>query len=180
MWIAGVHAAGVAEAVDGSTNRVDEARAPRRSGRVRHAAVGAGITVSSTHRGAGGEMSPAALVDGNLATRWSSDYAEPQEILLDLGRERRLTCLKIHWEAASAERYCVFASLDGDGWRGVHLYMKEGADGEPRTDEVGLKAVPARWLRFDLLRRTMDEWGFSIHEIEIHAEDDAGVMSVQD
>lgn len=133
-----------------------------------HAAVGAEVKVSSTHVGESGESSPAALVDGDLFTRWSSDYSEPQEVVLTLPRPLVLTRMRVHWEKASASKYCVFLSVDGQNWKSVYLYMNIGSgEAAARVDDVDLKQTPARFIRLDLQSCVNKEWGFSMYEVEV-------------
>jgi hypothetical protein len=137
------------------------------SGPMRNCATGAIASVSSTHYGQNGESGPSALVDGDLFTRWSSDYSEPQEIVLQLKKPAVLSKLRLHWEQASATRYCVYLSRNGKDWTSVYLYMGMGG-GEPasRIDEVDLKNTAAGWLKLDLQACINKNWGFSLYEIE--------------
>lgn len=141
---------------------------------ITHAGIGAKVEVSSTHTGEPGEGPPSFLVDGDLTTRWSSDYSAPQEVKVDLGKIVKLARLRLHWERASALRYSVVASMDGKKWVNVHLlYMKTRGEPEPRVDNVKLKDLEARYIRLDLLGCVNEEWGFSLYEIEIaEAEDE--------
>jgi hypothetical protein len=134
---------------------------------LRNCATGATVTVSSTHYGENGESGPPALVDGDLFTRWSSDYSEPQAIMIQLKKPAVLSRLRLHWEQASATRYCVQVSRNGEDWTSVYLYMGMGG-GEPasRIDDIDLKNVAAGWIRLDLQSCINKQWGFSLYEIE--------------
>jgi len=136
--------------------------------KVQHMAIGSKVEVSSTHTGEPGEGPASALVDGDLTTRWSSDYSEPQKVQIDLGQVTRLGRMRLHWERASATKYSVMVSSDGKEWANVHLlYMKTRGEPEPRIDRVNLKGVSARYVRLDLLGCVNKEWGFSLYEVEI-------------
>jgi hypothetical protein len=130
-------------------------------------AVGATVIASSTHSGEPGETNASALVDGDLTTRWSSDYAEPQNIVIQLKKPATLSKLRLHWENASAAKYCVYLSQDGKNWTSMYLYMSMGG-GEPvaRIDEVDLKNTLASWIKLDMQSRINKQWGFSLYEIE--------------
>ena len=39
-------------------------------------------------------------VDGDLSTRWSSEFSDPQSIYVDLGASKRIERLILRWEAA--------------------------------------------------------------------------------
>lgn len=135
--------------------------------KVTHAGVGAEVSVSSTHLGEPGEGSANALVDGDMFTRWSSDYASPQEVTFRFARPLKLSKLRLHWEKAAATKYCVYVSGDGKSWASTYLYMNFGA-GEPaaRIDEIDMKDASASWLKLDLQDCVNKEWGFSLYEVE--------------
>lgn len=53
-------------------------------------------------------------VDGDNATRWSSEHRmDPQWIYVDLGQTRRVSGVEIVWELAQATRYEVQVGVDG-------------------------------------------------------------------
>lgn len=145
------------------------APAPEPTGTLAHAAQGCQILASSTSRGATGEGTPDALVDGDLATRWSSAYTAPQQVTLLFAKPMRIERLKLYWEHASARRYAVSVTADGRNWTGVHVYMNLSAKAERRVDDINLKGVLASGVRLDLLERVNPEWGFSLHEIAVLA-----------
>src|SRR5829696_1393217 len=55
------------------------------------------VTVSSTESAA---FPGSAAVDGNAGTRWSSAFADPQWIRVDLGSARAVSRVVLRWEAA--------------------------------------------------------------------------------
>jgi hypothetical protein len=132
--------------------------------KIKHAAIGAKITVSSTHAGEAGEGGAEALVDGDLQTRWSSEYSEPQEVVVELGEKQKLARLRLHWEVAAAVNYNVLVSADGKEWTKTQT-MTDGKIG-PRIDELDMKDASAKFIKLELLNRVHDTWGFSLYEIE--------------
>ncbi|MFO7870389.1 MAG: discoidin domain-containing protein [Kiritimatiellia bacterium] len=144
-----------------------ESSGESKGSRVDHLAVGAEITASSTHFGELGEGDVKALVDGDTFTRWSSEYSAPQEIVIDLGESARLKALRLHWEKASATKYSVLLSNDGEQWRSVYLYVNETTEPASRVDKVDIGGLRARKIKLDLRKRVNDEWGFSLYEIEV-------------
>ena len=58
----------------------------------------------------------ANAVDGNAATRWSSLYADPQWITVDLGASYNLNRVRLNWEAAFGRAYQVQTSPDNSAW----------------------------------------------------------------
>jgi hypothetical protein len=123
-------------------------------------AKGAKIT-ASTSTMKDGAGAPEAMLDGDLTTRWSSEFADWQEVLIDLGEPKPLTTVKILWEKAAAKSYSVLLSTDGNAWSDP-INKDEGAQG-PRVDEIELKA-DARFIKLNLKERAT-QWGFSIYEI---------------
>lgn len=150
-----------------STNSATEAGPAPEPEPITHAAVGARVEVSSTHTGEPGEAPPTALVDGDLATRWSSDYAAPQHIVVTLPKPLAGEAVVLHWENACARRYALAVSSDGDRWRPVHLYLNASVEPVPRRDTVPLRGATIKALKMDLLERVEDTWGFSLYEIEL-------------
>lgn len=132
-----------------------------------HKAVGARSIASSTHRGEYGESNQKALVDGDLSTRWSSDYSAPQELKIILEQPVDIHRIRIHWERACATKYLVSISPDGKKWRKAHLYLDLNAEPVPRIDTIRMPGTPTCAIKIELMERVRNEWGFSIHEIEV-------------
>lgn len=126
-------------------------------------ALGAKATASTTRQGDGDGAADAAI-DGNAETHWSSESKDRQEIVVDLGSIRALTALRIVWNAATPKRYEVSLSNTGKGWAPTWEWTDGGAG--PRTDDLELGNLNARWVRLRLFERATDG-GFSINEIEI-------------
>jgi hypothetical protein len=63
-------------------------------------------TASSTESGS---FPASAAVDGDTGTRWSSAFADPQWLRVDLGSTQQLTRVSLNWEAA----YATAASTGG-------------------------------------------------------------------
>src|SRR4051812_36591387 len=61
--------------------------------------------VASTTENAGTPAS--AAVDGNTGTRWSSAFADPQWIYVDLGQSAGITSVVLQWEAAYAKSFQI-------------------------------------------------------------------------
>ncbi len=54
-----------------------------------------------------------AAVDGNTATRWSSAFADPQWLQVDLGATATITQVVLNWEAAYASSFQIQVSANG-------------------------------------------------------------------
>jgi beta-glucosidase len=62
----------------------------------------------------------AAANDGDLTTRWSSAYSDPQWITMDLGSVQNIARVRLNWETASAESYGIQLSTDDNIWTNVY------------------------------------------------------------
>jgi len=141
--------------------------APPPETKIKHAAIGAAVTVSSTSKKYPTELPPSVLVDGDLTTRWSSEYAEPQTIEVKLEKPMKLAKIRLHWEDAVATKYSLSVSSDGKSWNGMYAFMKTDAKPVPRVDDIALNGVSAGFIKLDLTGRVSPEWGFSLYEIEV-------------
>lgn len=103
-------------------------------------------------------------VDGDLGTRWGSEYTEPQWFQVDLGRVYdHVQRVVIHWEASFGKDYRIQVSEDGENWKTV----SEITDGDGGVDEITFDPTPARFVRMYGTRKS-SEWGFSIWEFEVY------------
>ena len=59
----------------------------------------------------------------------------------------------------------ILVSLDNKTWKSV--YEQKTSDG--KIDEIELKSVPARYVKFDGIKRAT-EWGFSMWEFEVYGD----------
>ncbi|GAA5190770.1 hypothetical protein GCM10023322_46690 [Rugosimonospora acidiphila] len=80
-------------------------------------ALGRPATASSTENAG----TPAAdAVDGNAGTRWSSGFADPQWLQVDLGSTQSICQVVLNWEAAYATAYQIQTSANGTTWTTVY------------------------------------------------------------
>src|SRR6201992_1507251 len=54
--------------------------------------------------------------DGNAATRWSSAFADPQWIQVDLGATDSISQVTLNWEAAFGKAFQLQTSTNGTNW----------------------------------------------------------------
>lgn len=106
-----------------------------------------------------------AASDGDMLTRWSSDYSdEPQWIYFDLGDEVVVSDIIVRWERAYATEYKILASNDADSWQ--ELAHIAGARGG--AIESSFEPVRCRYIKILGLKRVNEDWGVSIWEAEIY------------
>jgi hypothetical protein len=121
------------------------------------------VTVSSTEATFGNVAVNAN--DGSATTRWSSAYADPQWIRIDLQAVYTINRVVLNWEAASARDYRIETSLDGTTWMNVtsRTNMAAGA----RIDVLsGLSSI-GRFIRMSGTARTT-VFGYSLFEFEVY------------
>lgn len=105
----------------------------------------------------------AAAVDGDAGTRWSSAFADPQWISVDLGADYNLTKVKITWEAAMGKDYLVQASTDQTNWSTLKTVTANAA----LVNEHSALSGHGRFLRiYGTARATT--YGYSIFELEAY------------
>jgi cytochrome c len=101
--------------------------------------------------------------DGNTATRWSSAFADPQWISVDLGATKSVSRVRLNWEAAFGSAYRIETSTDNTNWSTVNTQTA----GDGGIDDISFAAANARYVRvFGTARATA--WGYSLWEMEVY------------
>ncbi|MFF1280509.1 beta-1,3-glucanase family protein [Streptomyces sp. NPDC058299] len=104
----------------------------------------------------------AAAVDGNPGTRWSSAFADPQWLRVDLGSVQQITRVTLTWEAAYAKAYQIQTSTDGANWTTV--YSTTNATGGTQDLTV---TGSGRYVRlYGTARAT--QYGYSLYEFQVY------------
>jgi beta-glucosidase-like glycosyl hydrolase len=118
------------------------------------------VVASSSQSG----LTAAAAVDGNTATRWGSDWSDPQWIYVDLGVTYTVTRVKLTWEAAYATAFQIQVSNDASNWTPIYS-TTTGTGGV--QDLTGLSGS-GRYVRmYGTVRAT--GWGYSLYEFEVYS-----------
>ncbi|MET7403929.1 discoidin domain-containing protein, partial [Dactylosporangium sp. NPDC005572] len=123
-------------------------------------AQGRPVTVSSTEAGANVAGN---AVDGNSATRWSSLYADPQWITVDLGQQYALDRVRINWEAAFGRAYQVQVSNDNSSWTSVF----STTTGDGGVDDLTVTGT-GRYVRVYGTQRGLTQYGYSIFDLNVY------------
>ncbi|MES2296659.1 MAG: discoidin domain-containing protein, partial [Pseudomonadota bacterium] len=107
-------------------------------------------------------LAPAAAVDGNAGSRWSSLASDAQWIRVDLGAVSTINHVVLSWEAAYAKAYQIQTSQDGNSWQTVYS-TGSGAGG---NEDIRFNAVSARYVRMNASQRGTP-WGYSLYEFAV-------------
>ena len=111
------------------------------------------------------EPDPMAPTDGDMLTRWSSDYIEgPQWIYFDLGEPGVVSEVIVRWERAHATEYKIQVSNDAMSWKDVY----HETAGQAGSMDAVFTPVKCRYVKILGLKRVNDGWGISIWEAEIY------------
>lgn len=116
------------------------------------------VTTSSVE---GGYLGTNA-VDGDLATRWGSEFADPQSIEIDLESAHNIREIVLVWEAAFGSAYNIQGSLDGANWTTL-VTQNNGAGGVEVFDDL---SGSYRYIRLNGTTRGTP-WGYSLFEFEV-------------
>ncbi|MFB9275628.1 chitobiase/beta-hexosaminidase C-terminal domain-containing protein [Cohnella cellulosilytica] len=112
-----------------------------------------------------GAFVPALAFDGNQETRWSSQFADPQWIYVDLGSAQTVSSVRLHWETASAKSYKIQVSNSTDAWTDVHTEV----NGQGGYETASFAPVSARYVRMEGLTRNTG-FGYSLWEFEVYGQ----------
>ncbi|GCE29676.1 hypothetical protein KDA_51600 [Dictyobacter alpinus] len=101
-------------------------------------------------------------VDGDLSTRWSSSFSDPQWFQVDLGATHTITGVKLSWETAYGKAYTIQVSDDGSSWTTIYT-QNNGAGGNENL--TGLSGS-GRYIRLNGTQRGTS-WGYSLYEFQV-------------
>ncbi|MCC3158560.1 carbohydrate-binding protein [Hymenobacter sp. 15J16-1T3B] len=106
----------------------------------------------------------AAAVDGNAtSTRWSSAFADPQWLYVDLGASYNVSRVKLTWEGAYGKDYLVQVSADAATWTTIKTVA---GNATLVNDHTGLSGT-GRYVRmYGTARGTA--YGYSLYELEVY------------
>ncbi len=105
---------------------------------------------------------PSDATDGNLSTRWSSTFSDPQWLEVDLGSTQSICKVVLHWERAYAKAFQIQASTDNTNW--TTIYSTTTGTGGTQTLNV---SGSGRYIRmYGTVRGT--RYGYSLYEFQIY------------
>ncbi|WP_394649786.1 discoidin domain-containing protein [uncultured Deinococcus sp.] len=134
-------------------------------------AQGKAATASSTENGG----TPAsAAVDGDAGTRWSSAFADPQWLRVDLGSTQSLCQVTIQWEAAYAKTFRIEVSGDGTNWSAASA----DTAGTGGTQTVAVSGS-GRYVRLYSTARATS-YGVSMYEFKVNGPGGTATLPTSD
>ncbi|HTI23953.1 MAG TPA: beta-N-acetylglucosaminidase domain-containing protein [Kutzneria sp.] len=126
------------------------------------ASAGAVATASSTEAGLP-QFTPDHAIDGDAATRWSSNYTDGEWLQVQLGRAQQVGKVVVQWELAHANAYQIQTSPDGTTWTTAATV----ADSQGGVETVWLDQNDVRYLRMQGVSRST-RFGYSIFEFRVY------------
>ena len=122
-------------------------------------ALGRPATASSTESAA----YPAGnAFDGDMTTRWSSAFSDPQYIYVDLGSTYTLCSVVLYWEAAYATAFTIDISTDAVTWTTVATIS-----GNTSTTNTIAITGNGRYVRMSGISRATG-YGYSLYEFQVY------------
>jgi hypothetical protein len=113
-------------------------------------------------------FSASAAVDGNLGTRWSSAFSDPQWLEVDLGSTQSICKVVMYWEAAYGKAFQIQTSNDGSTW--TPIFSTTAGTGGTQTLSV---SGSGRYIRmYGTARGTV--YGYSLWEFQVFAATASG------
>ena len=106
-----------------------------------------------------------AAVDGNTGTRWSSAFADPQWIQVDLGSTVTLASVTLRWEAAYARAFEVQSATSASGPWTTRYSTTTGTGGVQNLTISGT----GRYVRVYGTQRATP-YGYSLWELQVFGE----------
>ncbi len=129
------------------------------------AAVNLALGTKATASGLEGDGYPASnAVDGNLNTRFSSNFADDAWLTVDLGKETAFNRVVINWENAYGKQFLIQASHDNVDWSNT-VYTQ--ANGKGGIDDLSFNTTTARYIRLQGQQRATG-YGYSLFEFAVY------------
>ncbi len=105
---------------------------------------------------------PANAFDGDLRTRWSSQFSDPQWLTVDLGAPQPLARVRLIWETAYGRAYSIQLSPDNSTWTDAYATT----NGPGGLNDLAVSGS-GRFVRMYATQRGTG-WGDSLYEMEVY------------
>ncbi|MHB1000936.1 MAG: glycoside hydrolase family 2 protein [Armatimonadota bacterium] len=133
--------------------------------KIENIAKGCRTTASSWVHDERGKFPASNATDGKPATRWSSEFSDPQWLMIDLGREQTVGHVKLSWEFAHGREYKIQVSKDMKTWEDAY-YTNQG---KGAIEDILFQPKQARYIRLQGITRGT-RFGYSIFEFQVFSE----------
>ena len=114
------------------------------------------------------QFAAANATDGDITTRWSSTFSDPQWLQVDLGQNYNLNHATLTWEAATASAYQLQTSTNGTSWSTVYTN-----NNSPQDIQSTALSATARYVRVNATSRA-SQWGDSLYELALYGSPTSG------
>lgn len=104
----------------------------------------------------------ANLTDGNIGTRWASDFSDAAWFTIDLGDTYRIDQLVLNWEAAYGKQYEILVSADGRNFERVFRQP----NGTGNIETIDFDPVNAKYVKFQGIERALP-YGYSLWDVKV-------------
>ena len=142
-----------------------DAAAPA-EGELANYAKGASVTVSSTETA---DFPGELAVDGDLETRWASQYTDDEQITIDLGAIKPIGYIELYWETALASDFEIYTGSSADNLQEHTIATVTGNADQHNVFEFDL--TTARYITIHCSKRAT-EWGNSLYEVIVRKSAD--------
>jgi enediyne biosynthesis protein E4 len=119
--------------------------------------------------------SPSGAVDGDISTRWASEFKDNQWFKVELDSNYVIGKIIIKWENAYAREYEIQTSTNNENWETIYSELK----GNGATDILLFNPDTAKYVQINLQKRGTS-YGFSFYEFEIYRSDGTIYTSVEE
>jgi Malectin domain/F5/8 type C domain/Glycosyl hydrolases family 2, TIM barrel domain len=121
-------------------------------------------TTASSYQatGDGAPFLPSNATDGNISTRWASDWSDPQWLEVDLGQTTTINHIQLIWESAYASAYQIQVSNDNSTWTNIY----STTTGQGGVDDFNVSGS-GRYVRMNGTQRGTT-YGYSIYEFGVY------------
>jgi hypothetical protein len=117
---------------------------------------------------------PGNAADGNMGTRWASQYTNTEWIYVDLGATYNVNRVKINWEAAYGRNYQIQISSNASTWQNMANIRNNS---QLVRDHTGLSGT-GRYVRI-LGSQRGTAYGYSIFELEVYGTPAVQLISAE-
>lgn len=127
----------------------------------------AAVVASSTEGG----FTAASAVDGNINTRWGSNFNNAEWIYVDLGSSANITRVVLNWEAAYGKAYQIQISDNATNWSTIYTVT----NGDGGIDDITLNGT-GRYVRMNGVTRATG-YGYSLWEFQVYGVRNGAISS---